>query len=612
MPQHVRTVSATTAEYNPYSNAFAPLMHPDMGWRWMLIGGIMLFLALSNQFSSRKGKLTTGRWAGANEKRAALDRAIVQLRERQKDRVTLYIGTPKYRIKFAPIPTDATRKERWVRQLATWALVARARIFTLSGFTCSYLVPDAQRGIVVLGSPGTGKTGSAIDPMIRSAIDESMSMLIYDVKGDHMRRHVAYAIEAGYEVYIFAPGFPYSGTINPLDFLQDGGDSASANEIATIINRNSKLASSKGQDDFFGPQGDQLLETVLMLAKASPYPDMLTAWKILSLPKLAKRLQLASGEHNLDLWAEVSATSLLSVADAERTVSGIVGTATITFSRFVKRDFLPSLIGKTTIPLRLDGKQIIFFQIDEKREAATAPLVASLLHMIVKHNMNNQTPRQTPMALFMDEFPSLWVPDLVNWINRFRSYGLVTVLGYQFQSQLKKTYGQDDADSIVAACATKFVFNPNHEPTAASWSKYVGKKEVVIKPRSKTHGKQHSTSQSEQYHQIDLMTADEINKMREREGLFISPGYEGGGAGSVPWHVKKFVLPEDDLLAQEQSTKLWDTKVRDRLVERAKKTQLHLEDFQLRIELLQRGAIADWQLPPPEEAEAVASAAGED
>ncbi len=352
----------------------------------------------------RPEKLMKARWAGTTEKLAALDIAIKQLRKRRHNQVCLYLGTPKARISLHKIPKSLSRKKRFLFQSQNFWSANSARLFTLLGTPPTYLIPSAERGISICGSPGSGKTFSAVDPAIRSAIDQELSIILYDVKGEQMKRHAAYAAAQGYQVYVFAPGEPYSGCINLLDFLTDEGDSTMAREIANVINRNARAYSSK-PDEFFGPAGDQLIELVLMLAKGSIHPDLLMAWKILSLPKLAKRLVSASSMYSLDLWAEVSATSIMSVAEAERTVSGIVGTAVITFSQFVKRDFLPSIVGETTIPLKLDGKQLLIFQTDEKRESVATPLVAAVLHTMVKNNMNNQTKRHRPLALFIDEFP---------------------------------------------------------------------------------------------------------------------------------------------------------------------------------------------------------------
>ncbi len=535
-----------------------------------LLVGVVLLLVLFLLPGQRPTRLAQAKWAGHRERRAAARTARQQMRTPKKNRVSLYIGHPRF----------------------------------THGKTI--FLPDAQRGTVVSGSPGSGKTYSAIDPLIRSAIEQALTIFLFDVKGEQMKRHVAYAVSQGYQIYVFAPGFPYSDCVNLLDFLRDEADATMARQIATIINRNSKPAGSK-PDDFFAPAGDQLLETVLLMAKATCYDDLLTAWKLLSLPGLALRLREASHQYALDLWAEVSATQLMSVADAERTVSGIVGTAVNTFSQFIKRDFLPSIVGQTSIPLLLDGKQMVVFQIDEQRETVTAPLVASVLTMLIKRNMNNTTPRTRGLALFLDEFPSLYLPDLEAWVNRFREYGLCTVLGYQNQPQLRRRYGEHDADSTISGCATKLIFNPGHEATAASWSKYLGEQEVVIKPRSRTHGKSYSHGYNEQYHRIPLMAPEALNMMGEGECIVLNPGYRAPGKHaktSVPWHLPRIFIPPEERQLQETCVALWHRRIEARLIQRAERSCRSLSDDQLREELLQRGGIADWVLPDPAEPKA--------
>lgn len=583
--------------------SLAFLLEPD----YAILIAVMVVLWLIMGLQPRKPKLAFARWAGTGDKLAALNIAMRQIQQRKHNKVTLYLGTPKYPIQLARTSGKQPLTQQLGLRFQNFKIANYARLQTLLGNPATYFITSAERGISICGSPGSGKTKSAVDPLICSAVAEALSIILYDVKGEQMRRHVAYAVEEGYEVYIFAPGFPYSGCINLLGFLSDEGDATMAREIAHVINRNAKAYSSK-PDEFFGPAGDQLVELILMIAKGSVHPDLLMAWKILSLPKLAKRLQCASEQYQLDLWAEVSATSIMSVADAERTVSGIVGSAVNTFSGFIKREFLPSLVGETTIPRRLDGKQMLIFQTDETKESVVNPLIAAVLHMVVRHNMNNRLKRDRPLALFLDEFPSLYLPDIETYINRFREYGMVTMLGYQNESQPKKRYGDHQADSILAGCLSELRFNPSHKQTAANWSDSLGKREVVIKTRSRSHGKNPSHSHSEQYHQIPLFTLDDFNTMQEGECVLINPGYRSQKFGqkrtSVPWHINQIRIPKNDELAEERSQQLWDSKVRDRLVNRAKKTQLNLDDQQLRIELLNRGEIADWTLPDPREVNA--------
>ena len=114
------------------------------------------------------------------------------------------------------------------------------------------------------------------------------------------------------------------------------------------------------------------------------------------------------------------------------------------FQRLMDRSLLPSLT-EHTIPLDLPGKQIVFFQIDEQNEAATAPLVATALSMLVKRNLNASVKRETTLGLWLDEFDSISLPDIKNWINRFAEYGMVATLSYQSNSQVKLRYSRDYA-----------------------------------------------------------------------------------------------------------------------------------------------------------------------
>ena len=104
-----------------------------------------------------------------------------------------------------------------------------------------------------------------------------------------------------------------------------------------------------------------MIETVLLLAKGSVYPDFLMAWAILQLPNLARRLASGQAAKTIDLWAQVAATTTISVAEAERTVAGIVAGAVNAFRGFISPDLLPSIAGASTIPLRMDGKHVVFF-----------------------------------------------------------------------------------------------------------------------------------------------------------------------------------------------------------------------------------------------------------
>lgn len=166
----------------------------DSGIGLLLLGMLILAAGMSllSGFSPH-GKLSTGRFGGATEKRAAAATARKQRKERQPHKVSLRAGNVE--------------------------------------------IPNAQQSIAVAGAPDSGKTFSIIDPAIRSAIAQGFPILVYDFKGSQLEAHAAWAAAQGYAVHVFAPGQPYTGTCNPLDFLSDETDSLTAAQLAQVLQK---------------------------------------------------------------------------------------------------------------------------------------------------------------------------------------------------------------------------------------------------------------------------------------------------------------------------------------------------------------------------------------
>jgi type IV secretory pathway TraG/TraD family ATPase VirD4 len=266
-------------------------------------------------------------------------------------------------------------------------------------------LPDANRGIAVLGGTGSGKTYGVIDPAIRSAIDQGFPIILYDYKyAEQSSRIAGVAAAAGYQVSIFAPSFPESGICNPLDFIRDAADVDMARQVAIVLNRNFKSGGKGSEDPFFTNSGDQLIQAVLLLAKTTPYPDIIFCAKALGANNLPARVQNA----HLPTWVETSFGQLISMADSEKTVASVISTASILFSRFMSPDILSVFCGKTTIPLQLKGKQLLIIGMKREKQDVVAPLLATVLHMIVTRNVVS-TKREDPLLVAIDELPTLYL-----------------------------------------------------------------------------------------------------------------------------------------------------------------------------------------------------------
>jgi type IV secretory pathway TraG/TraD family ATPase VirD4 len=124
--------SASSYNFSKYTNQ---LMSPQ---GLALAGGILALFLLQMFSAGKKGKLATSYWGGGKETACAKKKAIKQVTSPKCDSASLYIGVHKYKGQKPPKG---------------------------SGGTPVY-VPDVQRGTAVIGAPGSGKSFSAINPML--------------------------------------------------------------------------------------------------------------------------------------------------------------------------------------------------------------------------------------------------------------------------------------------------------------------------------------------------------------------------------------------------------------------------------------------------------------
>lgn len=488
--------------------------------------GLLVVMLAFNEYQkkSRGGKLTTGRFAGRKEL--------------------------------------STAKRLYKKQTKEGGLTAAAKVGQI------YL-PFINESVSIAGAPGTGKTFSVIDPAIRSALESGYPVIVYDSKGAQTETHAAYAASLGYHVSVFAPGKPYTGTCNLLDFVKDETDSLMAYQLAYILEKNSSGAApgqQSGGKDFFARTGVSLVEAAILLAKLTDYPDLLTVGKILNLEMLIQRIQDLRDGGTVSAWVIDAFAQLLSSEDAEKQVAGMIVTAQNVFKRFISKELLPSFCGQTTIPVNFDGKQILFLQTDLERRDAVTPLLAAVLQLLIAKNFAH--PRKVPLLVSVDEFPSLFLPAFEGYLNELRSAGLIALIGYQNFSQLRKRYGADGAKAMIAACGTQFFFNPRDFETAREFSQYLGQKEVSHYTKSRSSGKSPSRSRNQQVQQVALVTPDEFLKFGKGECAYVNPGHSvPRGASSVPVRCR-VRIPDKEISIHQKSLKAWGETVRERLTAR--------------------------------------------
>lgn len=529
-------LATTSTEQPPSSNFIERILTPKVVG---LLGLIALLIILTTILDgSKKGKLSNNRFATQAEVNRATKLAKRQIKKGKHNKIGVLLGSNQH-----------------------------------------LGLPNLQPAVAVVGSSRAGKTRSVLDPALKNAIEQGWSLMVLDVKGNMKKKHLPYARELGYDCYVYAPGKPYSDGLNHLDFLEGPYDAKRAAELAMVVNANNR-APGQTRHEFFGSQGDGLLKADFMLAKGLlSYPDMITAWKILGLPQLGKRFFEAyergrfdyDAENSIDPWIGEAVTAMRTIANAEETALGVHGTAQTHFQKLVDQSMIQSM-SDTTLPLKLMGKQIIFYEMDELAEEVSAPLVASAIHMGVINSLNASTKRDRPLGLFLDELSSIRLPRLEQWISRNAEYGMAAFLGYQSDAQIEMRYSRNEQISILSSCGTKFYFRLGNDQMAKTISSGLGKCEVKIQSTNRSRGKRNSTrGQSEQSTLKDLISAEEINSMDQGECIIRSPGWNNRA-----YRLRIPLSPIDEAI-WAKGEEIWDEHYEPMLTERAQ-AQLNAED----------------------------------
>lgn len=386
---------------------------------------------------------------------------------------------------------------------------------------------NSNPGGRIIGLAGTGKTLNGILPLIRSAIRQEHTVFITDIEGELMLKTAAYALAYGYKLYVFAPGVTaktpwgsheqFTGSFNFLDVMRHKNDKTKAQEITQALNVNSQEDTQK-RHAYFGPQSDALMETVLMLAKGSRFPDMLMVWSILTLPKLAERLAYAASEGRFDkdlpFFALQSSAGIRAVAGkggagGDSPATSIQSSAFNLFSKFIDPGILPCLM-PSSIPLDHPGKSITYIQIDRTQLKATSPLGATGLHLWLNYNLDPARNRERNLTLISDEANFFILPSLEALAKLARKKGGTFWLAFQQNSSMALAYGKERWSGLAANLKNMLLFNTGESAFHKEASASFGQKTIITKTANRAKGKGGGGS-SDQLKEVPLVPASELD-----------------------------------------------------------------------------------------------------
>jgi hypothetical protein len=314
------------------------------------------------------------------------------------------------------------------------------------------------RGTIVIGTPGSGKSFSVVNPFIRQLIAKEFAVCLYDFKfpdlGQIAYYHYLKAKQEGklkgFQFHVLNLDDPEkSRRINPwrADYIRSLADAAETAE--GLVEALKKGDKSGGSDQFFTQSAINFLAScIYFLSKYS-------GGKYSSLPHVLAMLNRTYEEIFNALVSEPELRSLMSPfmsayhAKAFDQLEGQIGTLKVFISRLATKETFWVFSGDD-FDLKISARNnpgMLVLANDPNTQNINSACYSIVINRLTK--LIN-TKGNLPSALLIDEVPTLFVHKVENLIATARSNKVAVLMGLQELPQFNQQYGKDTAATITA------------------------------------------------------------------------------------------------------------------------------------------------------------------
>ena len=397
-------------------------------------------------------------------------------------------------------------------------------------------ITQRNMNILVVGGSGSGKTRFFCKPGVYSA---NCSYLITDPKGELLRSVGGLLAAMGYEVRVFNlidPG--QSDGYNPFAYIR------SEKDVLTLIDnliKNTTPRNAAGNDPFW-EKGEIALDSALMLYLISEAPPEEQNFEMLiymmnfaevkedddqyrsPLDMLFRALEEEQPNH-----VAVKQYKIFKQA-AGKTAKSIVVTAAVRLATFNIPQYADMTRTDEMDFGSLGEKKKAIFCLIHVNDSSMNYLVGMLytqcfqeLYLRADTKYNGRLP--VPVRVIQDEWANVAQPESYPKIlATCRSYNIGLNIIAQNIQQIKALY-EKEWEGIIGNCDTLLFLGGGNEPTSLEFIvKLLGKETIATRTRGETKGRSGSSSTNFQQTGRDLMTLDEVRKLKTNQAILFIRG----------------------------------------------------------------------------------------
>jgi YWFCY protein/Type IV secretory system Conjugative DNA transfer len=331
---------------------------------------------------------------------------------------------------------------------ATYQLKSRLRTSWIN-------IINPFRSLLVMGSPGSGKSYFVIQHVIKQHIEKGFSMFVYDFKFDDLSRVVYNHLLKHPGQFQVPPQFfvinfddlSHSHRCNPLDKdnMLDITDAAeSARTILLGLNREW----IKRQGDFFVESPINFLTAIVWFLRKYQDGEFCTLPHVIELMQVEydRLFSILRGEKEIEVLINPFITAYQN--NAMEQLEGQIASAKIAMARLSSPQLYFVLSGND---FSLDindpeAPKILCAGNNPQKIQIYGAVLSLYVNRLIK--LVNKKGKLKSSLVF-DEFPTLYLNNIDSLVATARSNQVATCLGIQDFSQLKKDYGKDMADVIM-------------------------------------------------------------------------------------------------------------------------------------------------------------------
>jgi hypothetical protein len=314
----------------------------------------------------------------------------------------------------------------------------------------NYINP--RRGLLALGSPGSGKSWYVIENCLRQLSDKSFALFVFDFKYPELTNLTYNLYLKNKDKYPVEPEFCCLNFTKPLHrlnplyppMLNDLIDAIEASKTM-LLSINKTWASRQGE--FFVESPINLLAAVIWFLKKfdnGVYCTLPHAIELLQLP-YDKLFTVLNYEPEIQTLVNPFSNAFLN--DVMETVDNQLASVKIPLGRLSSPSLYYLLSGNDfTLDINNHNAPKIFCLGNDPQKAdALAPVISLICDRMNK--IINQ-PGQYKCATVYDEFATLRATSVLRVIGQGRSNDIICIIALQDYSQLKQVYSREEAESI--------------------------------------------------------------------------------------------------------------------------------------------------------------------